>query len=146
MARRGGVKWILEGDANPGYFHSVANGRRRKCKIEMLETKKGRITEQGELMEHIYSFYKNLFGTEERGKARLTEGVWSNKGSLSDQQMEGLTTPFSIEEVEFALKDMKTETAPGPVPSDFLQEILGDTQVVDYADGGGLLQRTTKPK
>jgi hypothetical protein len=39
-----GVKWILEGDSNTTYFHRLANGRRRKCMIEFLETEKGRIT------------------------------------------------------------------------------------------------------
>jgi hypothetical protein len=39
----GGVRWLLEGDANTGYFHSIANGR-RKCRIEFLETGYGRIS------------------------------------------------------------------------------------------------------
>jgi hypothetical protein len=53
----GGVKWILEGDANTGFFHSVANGRRRKCIIEFLDTESGRITEQGDLVAHIEAFF-----------------------------------------------------------------------------------------
>ena len=28
--QRGGEKWVLEGDSNTGFFHLVANGRRRK--------------------------------------------------------------------------------------------------------------------
>jgi hypothetical protein len=31
--RRGGVKWILKGDTNSGYFHSIANDRKKKCTI-----------------------------------------------------------------------------------------------------------------
>jgi hypothetical protein len=57
-----GVKWILEGDSNTTYFHRLANGRRRKCMIEFLETEKGRITEQLDMVDHIYEFYKKLFG------------------------------------------------------------------------------------
>jgi hypothetical protein len=41
---RGVVRWILEGDSNTRYFHCVANGRRRKCRIEFLDTKEGRIS------------------------------------------------------------------------------------------------------
>src|SRR6266498_2608202 len=41
--QRGGEKWILEGDANTRFFHGVANGRRRKCQIEMLQTEEGRL-------------------------------------------------------------------------------------------------------
>jgi hypothetical protein len=31
--RRGGVKWILKGDSNNGYFHGIANNRKKKCTI-----------------------------------------------------------------------------------------------------------------
>jgi hypothetical protein len=34
--RRGGVKWILNGDANNGYFHGIVNGRKKKCAIFSL--------------------------------------------------------------------------------------------------------------
>jgi hypothetical protein len=30
---RGCAKWILEGDSNTSYFYSIANGRRKKCRI-----------------------------------------------------------------------------------------------------------------
>lgn len=101
--RRGGVKWILEGDANTGYFQSIANGRRRKCMIEVLETETGRITEQEELIKHIYTFYQDLFGSEERGRIRMADNVWREKGALSQDQRERIIRPFTIEEVEFAL-------------------------------------------
>jgi hypothetical protein len=42
LAKERGVKWILEGDANNGFFHTVANGR-RKCIIEFLDIESGRI-------------------------------------------------------------------------------------------------------
>jgi hypothetical protein len=35
--RRGGEKWILEGDSNTSFFHKCANGRSRKMKISTLE-------------------------------------------------------------------------------------------------------------
>ena len=36
--RRGGVKWVTKGDANTGYFHAFANGRKRKCTISRLQS------------------------------------------------------------------------------------------------------------
>jgi protein subunit release factor B len=80
LAKEGGVNCILEGDANTDFFHSVANGRRRKCKIEFLDTRRGRITEQREPVAHIEGFYKSLFGREERGTARLARSIWQDKG------------------------------------------------------------------
>ena len=34
--RRGGENWLLKGDANTGYFHGIANGRKRKYCIKNL--------------------------------------------------------------------------------------------------------------
>jgi len=39
--RRGGVKWVMKGDANTGYFHAYANGGKRKCTILRLQTEQG---------------------------------------------------------------------------------------------------------
>jgi hypothetical protein len=99
LTSEGGIKWILEGDANTGYFHSTANGRRRKCRIEFLDTDLGRITEQKELVMRIESFYKNMFGRENRGRARLAKSTWQVSGRLPADQQEGLIRPFSMEEV-----------------------------------------------
>jgi hypothetical protein len=108
------VKWLLEGDTNTGYYHNVANGRRRKCKIEFLDTEQGMITEQEDLVQHIYDFYKKLFGGEGRDRARLVADIWEEKGKLTQEKREWLVRPFTIQEVEYALREMKTETAPGP--------------------------------
>lgn len=35
--KRGGERWLLQGDANTGFFHNKANGRRKKCTIFSLE-------------------------------------------------------------------------------------------------------------
>jgi hypothetical protein len=40
--------------------------------------------------------------------------MWQNKEKLGLEQPANLVKPFTIGEVEQALKDMKTETAPGP--------------------------------
>jgi hypothetical protein len=58
--KRGGEKWLLQGDANTGYFHSKANGRKKKCSIFSLEDGDKTITGDHELREHIESYYKNF--------------------------------------------------------------------------------------
>jgi hypothetical protein len=51
--RRGGERWILEGDSNSNYFHKCANGRRRKMKIIMLEAEGRKILDPQDLKVHI---------------------------------------------------------------------------------------------
>lgn len=62
--RRGGEKWLLKGDANTGYFHGIANGRKRKCQIKNLVDGDRTIEEKEELKLYITDFYKHLFGGE----------------------------------------------------------------------------------
>jgi hypothetical protein len=79
-----------------------------------LEDRDNVISEIEDLKIHITSFYKNLFGSE--------PGQW-----VSDEDNAFLIKPFSDEEIEFAIKDMKTNTAPGPdgFPVAFYKEFLG---------------------
>jgi hypothetical protein len=55
-------QWVLEGDANMAFFHSCANGRRRKTNICTLEVEGGVLSTPREISKHIVIFYKNLLG------------------------------------------------------------------------------------
>jgi hypothetical protein len=79
------------------------------------------------LKEHIYKFYKKLFGSEQRGQVRLAKEVWEKAGRLDQDKVETLIKPFTLEKVESALKEMKTETAPGPdgFPMIFFKKFWG---------------------
>jgi hypothetical protein len=61
--RRGGVKWILKGDSNNGYFHGIANNRKKKCTIFSLEDGEREIRDPTEIRNHVEDFYKKLFGS-----------------------------------------------------------------------------------
>jgi hypothetical protein len=56
----------LQGDANTRFFHSVANGRRRKCAIFTLETDEGDITE-GKICANILKDIIKIVLEEKRG-------------------------------------------------------------------------------
>jgi hypothetical protein len=74
--KRGGEKWILQGDANTAFFHSLANGRRRRKLIVSLEDGDNVLSEIEDLKSHITSFYKNLFGSELDPVVHLNEDAW----------------------------------------------------------------------
>jgi hypothetical protein len=114
LRKRCSEKWILLGDASTCFFHSVANGRRRKCNIHALETEGGEISETADLRKHIEAYYKQLFGREERGRLRLNRDFWDVEGSLSADEATTLIKPFTKKEIKDALDDMKSNTAPRP--------------------------------
>jgi hypothetical protein len=62
--QRSRVQWTLKGDACTAFLYAFANGRRRKCLIPRLITDTGEISEQRELVDHIYGFYLGLMGDE----------------------------------------------------------------------------------
>jgi mannosylglycoprotein endo-beta-mannosidase len=93
--KRGGEKWILQGDANTSFFHSLANGRRRRKLIVSLEDGDNVISEIEDLKSHITSFYKNLFGSEPDPVVHLNEDAWQEGHWVSDEDNAFLVKPFS---------------------------------------------------
>ena len=69
--RRGGVKWVTKGDANMGYFHAFANGRKRKSSILRLNHDDRILVTRAEISSHIYDFFIVLLGTAEEKKLSL---------------------------------------------------------------------------
>jgi mannosylglycoprotein endo-beta-mannosidase len=65
--QRSKSKFILEGDSNTRYFHSVANGRHRKKSIHSLVQDEGAIEGLDNLKSYITNYYKNLFGSPKEG-------------------------------------------------------------------------------
>ncbi|XP_071685197.1 uncharacterized protein [Lolium perenne] len=55
--QRSRLQWTLKGDSCTAFFHAFANGRRRKCLIPRLLTDNGEISDQQEMMGHVYHFY-----------------------------------------------------------------------------------------
>lgn len=102
--KRGGEKWLLQGDANTGYFHGKANGRKKKCSIFSLEDGDKTITRDHELREHTERYYKNLFGPESNGGISVQEDFWDSHGRLSIEEAIELEKPFTVTENRASLK------------------------------------------
>jgi hypothetical protein len=79
FGNRGVVNTSFGGDSNSSFFHSFANGRRRKCTIWNLESEEGSIHEKEDLRRHIEGYYKKLFGGEERGQISLSNDLWRER-------------------------------------------------------------------
>lgn len=105
---------MLEGDANTGFFHGVANGKKRKCTIKSLEEGENMITEMEQLKKHVTDFYKKLFGGEETPGIHLSEDFWEADDKLTEEDRRELTKPFTMVELGSAVKEMRSNTAPAP--------------------------------
>jgi hypothetical protein len=109
-----GEKWVLQGDANTGHVHGIANGRKKKCTIFSLQHENRVISEEEELRKHIVEYYKKLFGREQSRGIHIGEEMWRERGGLSEDDAQDLIKPFTVEEIERALKDMGSSLASGP--------------------------------
>jgi hypothetical protein len=112
--QRGSEKWLLEADANTAFFHSCANGRRRKTRICALETESGTITEQKELEMHIVNFYKQLFGSSRHKGVHLSRTFWPLEHKMGDEDRRKLEEPFTERDAALAISGIKIDSAPGP--------------------------------
>jgi hypothetical protein len=71
--QRSKSQFILEGDADTRYFHSVANGRHRKKLIHPLVQDEGTIEGLKNLKSYITNYFKGLFGSPEEGNFSVDE-------------------------------------------------------------------------
>ena len=113
--KRGGEKWLLEGDANTGFFHKLANGRKRICTIKQLEDGENLISETEQLKKFITDYYKSLFGSEQPSSIHLQSDIWADHGFVTADDNSELVKDFTMAELEHAVSEMKSDTALGKV-------------------------------
>ena len=123
------VKWfqrakskdLLQGDSLTPYFMAKASGRKSKSRITSLLQDGGLIVGEGDILKYATSYYKNLFGPVVNNTSISLDVVLENVLSESDRIK--LEKPFSLEEIEFAVFNMKHNKSPGPdgLPIEFYQ-------------------------
>ena len=129
--QRSKSQFILQGDSNTRYFHSLANGRHRKKRIHSLLQDGVTIEGHDQLKSYITSYYKNLFGAPEEGSFSLDESRTDDIPQVSDEENSLLTAPYNEDEVRKAVFQMEHNKAPGPdgFPAELFSEYLGHYQV-----------------
>jgi hypothetical protein len=126
--QRSRVQWLREGDACTTFFHAIVNGRRRKCYIPRLLTDLGEVSEQKDIQDHVYSFYRELMGAPGEPRAfLLSRNLWPDAARISGEENSELERTFTTEELDAVLASMKTDSAPGPdgFPVSFYKKFWG---------------------
>jgi hypothetical protein len=122
LLREEEIKWyqssksqfILKGDANTRYFHSVANGQHRKKLIHSLVQEEGTIAGHDNLKSYITNYYKGLFGSPEKRTFSMDESRTDDISQVSALENNLLTALYTEEEVMKAVFQMEHNKAPGP--------------------------------
>ncbi|KAJ9687808.1 hypothetical protein PVL29_013851 [Vitis rotundifolia] len=106
------VKWVKEGDCNSKFFHKVANGRRNRKFIKVLENERGLVLDNSEsIKEEILRYFEKLYASPS-GESWRVEGLeWS---PIFGESASRLESPFTEEEIYKAIFQMDRDKAPGP--------------------------------
>jgi hypothetical protein len=92
--QRSKAQFLLEGDSNTRYFHSVANGRHRKKRIHSLVQEEGVIEGHEQLKSYITNYYKSLFGEPDESNLSMDESRTDDIPQVSVEQNNLLCSLF----------------------------------------------------
>ena len=106
------MKWVKEGDCNSRFFHKVANGRRNRKFIKVLENERGLVLNNSEsITEEILLHFEKLYSGP-TGESWRVEGLgWS---PISVENASRLDSPFTKEEIYKTIFQLDKDKALGP--------------------------------
>ena len=81
------TKELLQGDDNTKYFQLVANGKRRKTRIFLLEQEEGIIEGEENLKKYITKYYKGLFGPSKKNNWTMDESRTEDIFQVTNEEM-----------------------------------------------------------
>lgn len=116
-------QWLLKGDNNTKYFHTIANGRKRKNTVPFLENDGIVIEGDENLLKHATEYYSELFGPADDHNIHIDSSLWDELEKVSDDDNIMLASPFSESEIKEALFQIEKHKAAGPdkIPIEFYQ-------------------------
>ena len=105
------VKCVKDGDCNSKLFHKVANGRRNRNFIKLLENERGLVLDNSEsITEEILLYFKMLYSSPP-GESWRVEGIdWS---VISEESASRLDSPFFEVEIYNAIFQLDRDKATG---------------------------------
>ena len=149
--QRAKTKHMKLTDANTGYFHKIATGRRNRNLIRQITTEEGLVvTGKENIRREIREEFRKRFTIESKEKENITEYLDKINCEVNDSDNEWLTKSISNKEIQNFIKSMGNDKAPGPdgMPIEFYKkywDIVGPLvtkAVKNFFISGKLLRQT----
>lgn len=107
------MDWLKAGDLNTNYFHNRASQRNRRNFISKLICEDGWVIEdEQQIGQMMVSYFNGLFtSAAPTNFDSILQGI---DRKVTPQMNSELTRVYTAEEVEAALKQMKSISAPDP--------------------------------
>jgi hypothetical protein len=86
---------IKEGDCNTSYFHAIANQRRRKNNLAILDGPDGPVEYTPGMIKIATNFCKNPFAKEVRPNISTGDHFWDHEDLFTFKENMSLEKPFS---------------------------------------------------
>jgi hypothetical protein len=109
--QRSRSKWLKEGDANTKFFHGCVRARTKANCISALKVDDVWIDNPSLIKSAVLSYFENHVSSTPCVRPKL-DGV--DFPRLSDAENVGLTSPFSLDEIELVVKHSDGNKSPGP--------------------------------
>ncbi|XP_076937140.1 uncharacterized protein LOC143604598 [Bidens hawaiensis] len=111
LQQKSRAKWAVEGDENSSFFHGVLNSNISGNRMHGLLLNGEWVTDPLLLKEDVFEFFAGKFADPVMHRPKL---ICPNLARIREGDMEGLTRPFSLEEIKNAVWDCEGDRAPTP--------------------------------
>ncbi|CAL1353160.1 unnamed protein product [Linum trigynum] len=110
--QRSRISWLGYGDKNSSLFHRRATERKRRNTIRKLISEDGRVwLGQNEVSDCLVDYYSHMFESQgDEGRDTITSTI---PRRVTSEMNDWLRRPFTVEEIEDALRHMGPLKAPG---------------------------------
>ncbi|GAU17848.1 hypothetical protein TSUD_329740 [Trifolium subterraneum] len=105
------TKWLLEGDANSKKIHVLANSRKRKNLIVLLDVNGIHVEGFGDIRESIFNHFSSQFKSQRISRPDV--GNLDFK-TISESEANVLVAAFGEDEIKQAVWDCDSFKSPGP--------------------------------
>ncbi|XP_071713279.1 uncharacterized protein [Rutidosis leptorrhynchoides] len=111
LRQKSRVRWILEGDGNTTFFHSLLRHRYNKNNIIGISVNEIWIEEPNEIKTAVFGHFANIFECQNAERPSLEDLHYP---SLTHDKANKLESPFTEDEIFEAVHDCGSSKAPGP--------------------------------